>query len=217
MYLPLDLSSFNFLRVDFDYYAVSFEEGEDFFLEISTDGGLNYEVIENWVQGGTPDIIENVVQNVSINYSGVFTENSMLRFRCDASSNADDVYIDNVRIYGSCSEFSGSQTGALVDGGTKNGTLEENESSEELMSDIRIVPNPVRTGQQITIYLEVSREISGTVRIFNNSGQILSEYTHQMDIGRNELEVGVERLPSGVYFVEVSNEQERLIKRLVIQ
>ena len=96
----LNLSAYSELRVDFWYYPVSFDNAaEDFWLQISTDGGLNFTTVEEW---NLTDEFENddFYGGDCPFLAGPFTSNTQLRFRCDASGDADDVYIDVVDVYG---------------------------------------------------------------------------------------------------------------------
>ena len=92
----LDLSSYAEITVAFSYYAVSFESGEDFWLQLSTNGGSSFSTIQSWSQGS--DFINNARENESVVIPGPFTANTQLRFRADATADADDVYIDDVAI-----------------------------------------------------------------------------------------------------------------------
>jgi fibronectin type 3 domain-containing protein len=88
------------LRVQFWFKAVSMENGEDFFLELS-DGGTSWEVIGNWARGtdfnnNEFNFIEVIVDSSSV--STLFAADNSIRFRCDASGNGDDVYIDEIRV-----------------------------------------------------------------------------------------------------------------------
>ena len=95
----LDLTVYQEIEVSFTYYAVSMDNAnEDFWLQLSTDGGSNFTTVEEWNEGD--EFVNNVRYFETVSISGPFTTNTQLRFRCDASGNADDVYIDDVEIVG---------------------------------------------------------------------------------------------------------------------
>ncbi|MEQ8822307.1 MAG: hypothetical protein RLY93_18890, partial [Sumerlaeia bacterium] len=78
---------------------VSMESGEDFWLQYSSNGGSSWTTVGSWAQG--TDFSNNAFYSESVvidSASQSFTSNAKFRFRCDASNNADDVYIDEVRI-----------------------------------------------------------------------------------------------------------------------
>lgn len=84
------------IEVTFSFYPLSMESGEDFFLEMSTDGGSNYEIAQSWVSGF--DFENKQYYHVESTITGEFTDRTRLRIRCDASSNADRIYLDNISI-----------------------------------------------------------------------------------------------------------------------
>jgi hypothetical protein len=70
---------------------------EDFWLQISTDGGSNWTTVEEWNQGD--EFVNEQFYPDSVIITGfTLTNNTQLRFRCHASGNADDVYIDEVMV-----------------------------------------------------------------------------------------------------------------------
>ena len=96
----LELSDYRELEVSFSYYARSMDNNnEDFWLQISVDGGDNYETVEEWNHGDEFENDEFYFSEVLIS-DIAFTDETRLRFRCDASANSDWVYIDEVIISG---------------------------------------------------------------------------------------------------------------------
>jgi hypothetical protein len=91
----LDLAAYDEVRVDFWYYPRSMETNEDFWLQISTNGGSNFTTVEEWDRG---DEFENgSFYPDSVTITGyTLTDQTQLRFRCDASGNSDYIYIDEV-------------------------------------------------------------------------------------------------------------------------
>jgi len=68
---------------------------EDFWLQISTDGGSNFSTVEEWNWGD--EFVNDQFYPDSVIITGyTLTNQTVLRFRCDASGNNDDVYIDEV-------------------------------------------------------------------------------------------------------------------------
>ncbi len=91
-----DLSGVDSIIVDFTFYPQSFEGVEDFWFQISSDGGSTYTNYRTWVNN--IDFVNNIRGFESFVISGPFSANTKFRFRCDASGNNDRVYIDDVRI-----------------------------------------------------------------------------------------------------------------------
>ena len=95
----MDLTGYTQLRVTFSYQAVSMESGEDFVLEYADGGSGGWQVIGTWVSG--TDFNNNSIETdgVIIDSSQYnFTSDGKIRFRCDASGNSDDVYIDEILV-----------------------------------------------------------------------------------------------------------------------
>jgi hypothetical protein len=95
----LDLSLFVEAEISFSYFPVGMESNEDFFLEISTNGGSNYSIFQEWNSG--VEFSNNNRYNETVMITGfTFTSNTVFRFRCDASGNNDHIYLDDIVIRG---------------------------------------------------------------------------------------------------------------------
>jgi len=93
----LDLSTIDTLHLSFLYQAVGMEIDEDFFLEISNDGGVTFTVITEWNSG--IEFINNVVYAEQVQITApLLTVQTVLRFRCDGTINSDEVFIDNIHL-----------------------------------------------------------------------------------------------------------------------
>lgn len=92
----LDLSPYNSINVNFSYIAVDMETDEDFFLEISDDGGNTYSIVREW--NADTEFVNDTRYNESVTIDGMFSEKTVIRLRCDASANGDEVYIDDIVI-----------------------------------------------------------------------------------------------------------------------
>ncbi len=124
----LDLSAYNSLVVNFNFYPNSMENGEDFMLEISTNGGSSYTTIQSWTSG--VNFTNGVWYTDEVIIDGItLTGNSMLRLRCDASANGDQIYIDDVKVEG-CGVAEGN-SGSRIDN-----------SQVPFVDNIKLYPNP---------------------------------------------------------------------------
>jgi len=94
----LDLSAYDSVTVDLSYIVNSFENTENFWLDISDDGGSSFTSVQSWVLN--TDFSNNLREAGSATVNGPFTITSQLRFRCNASNNGDQVYIDDIVISG---------------------------------------------------------------------------------------------------------------------
>lgn len=95
----MDLSGYDQVKIDFWYFPVSFDNNrEDFWVQISTDGGATYTTKKAFVYtvdftNGNFYYAEVIIDDV------LLTDTTRVRFRCDASGNYDDVYLDEIRIW----------------------------------------------------------------------------------------------------------------------
>ena len=95
----LDLSAYAEATVSFSYITNSFDSSvEDFFLEVSSNGGASYALMEEWNLGD--EFQNNQRENTSVTISGPFSATTRFRIRCDATADGDQVYIDDVVISG---------------------------------------------------------------------------------------------------------------------
>jgi beta-glucanase (GH16 family) len=95
----LDLQAYARLKITFSYVTIYFSGAEDFLVEFSADGGVSWAVAGDFVHGsdftnGVPEYALLLMDDAAFD----FTSNVNIRFRCDASGNTDDVYIDDVVI-----------------------------------------------------------------------------------------------------------------------
>ena len=93
----LALSAYSEIIVEFAYQVINFNANEDFWLQISTDGGVSYTTVQAWTVG--TDFNNGEIKYESVSITGAtLTDQTRIRFRCDASGNGDDVYLDEVRV-----------------------------------------------------------------------------------------------------------------------
>lgn len=107
----LNLTSYDELTLDFSYDAVSMDNAnEDFWLQYYD--GSQWITVASWAR--SIDFNNNTFYTESVTISSrnyTFPSNASVRFMCDASGNADDVYIDAITISAS-SPVGGSQNQA---------------------------------------------------------------------------------------------------------
>ncbi|MEM9722582.1 MAG: sialate O-acetylesterase, partial [Bacteroidota bacterium] len=97
----MDLSSYSEVKIRFSFFVVQFEAEEDFWLQVSTDGGNTFQTVDTWQLGVDFSNGERHLEEVSI--SGPFSDQTHFRFRCDASGNRDYLFLDEIELSG-CEE-----------------------------------------------------------------------------------------------------------------
>ncbi|MCB0598447.1 MAG: T9SS type A sorting domain-containing protein [Lewinellaceae bacterium] len=216
----LNLASYDELTVNFTYVPVSMDNSnEDFWLQVSTNGGSSYTTVEEW---NLNDEFQNDVRYFeSVVIPGSFSSNTRLRFRCDASGNSDWVYIDDVEILG-CAN------GALVDPGdgpklvgVKSADLEvdaphahDSHADVQPLTAMKLFPNPVTNELTVSFILPDAMPVQLFVTDLN--GKVVNRQPLNGDAGRQEAKVDASRMAPGVYFVHLVSQGAKLTKKFVV-
>lgn len=204
----LDLTTYDELLVEFGYYPRSMDNSsEDFWLQISTNGGSTYTTVEEWNRG---DEFENDnFYSDAVTIAGPFTSNTRLRFRCDASGNSDWVYIDDVTISG-CSGSSGNMViNPNEDQNNNDISVHTGISMENQMT---LFPNPV--SHELTIAYDVATDENVQIYILDFTGKILQSI--QTVGGVNQSRISVSDLNAGYYMVQLIAGGERMNQQFVV-
>jgi Zn-dependent metalloprotease len=156
-----NVTSYNTLEVDFWFIMVSMETNENFFVEYFNGSG--WQIVANFVQGS--GYVNNTFYHAVVTISSssyTFPTNAQIRFRCDASGNSDDVYIDEI-------EFRGTASGAeLAKGGNAlSATLALPESFELKQN----YPNPFNPTTTIVFSLPQESEVA--IKIYDINGSLV--------------------------------------------
>lgn len=99
----IDLTPYTSVDITFDFTTVNLSGSEDFFIEFSNNSGGAWSTVANYVVGtdfNNNTIYNNVTVSIVNGGSFTFTATSRFRFRCDASDNSDQVFVDEVLIEG---------------------------------------------------------------------------------------------------------------------
>ena len=200
----LDISAFGRVKIDFAFYSFSMEKDEDFWLMYHD--GTQWRILKEYVAGNDFENDRFYEASFTINASELpFVNNSRFRFQCDASTNADQVYIDAVRItgYPHGSRVSEWEDESYIRSAERQIVSDGLSKHREKLS---FYPNPAY--DQIRIdsdYEEISVEIlnlNGVRELFTNSGG-----AHVIDVGH---------LTSGVYIVRISAGEDIQTQKLII-
>ncbi len=185
----LDLSEYEELTVNFNYYARSMDNSnEDFWLQVSTDGGSSFTTVEEWNRDD--EFVNNQRYFESVVIAGSFSTTTQLRFRCDASNNSDFVYIDDVEITG-CSTNSSSR---LAQPSPTEGNETQIQNVEEEI-EVSVYPNPVSDILNVSVGSDAEKEIS----IYDVTGFLV----HKEHVSKTTASVNVTALSQGVYFATI--------------
>ncbi len=193
-----NLSGYNQVEVTFYFYSYSMENGEDFFLRFYN--GTNWSTVASWTSGSSfsnNNFYSATVTLDSSNYN--FATNSQFRFQCDASTNADHIYIDQVTIKG----INGARS-------IRNNEITYINSLNDMkdMGDVILYPNPVKGAN---IYINKSYELNPSYRIVNMLGQTIETGTTTNGI------INVDKLKAGLYIIEFTDTEETVTQKFIKQ
>jgi subtilisin family serine protease len=213
----IDLSTYSELTVDFSYYPRSMDNSnEDFWLQVSTDGGSTYTTVEEWNRDD--EFVNNQRYYDSVIIPGPFTANTRLRFRCDASGNKDWVYIDEVVISG-CTSGAGPTNNNIDQPNTDQvdqTTMVENNVIEatEPITNVNLFPNP--TSNLLTVRFSTTDAMTIQIAISDLSGKVLQMRQLNTDAGFQEIEIDASRLNGGIYLMHIISAEGKVSKKFVV-
>ncbi|GAA0872818.1 hypothetical protein GCM10009117_19650 [Gangjinia marincola] len=210
-----DVRAYDNVSVEFYFYAYSMENGEDFWVQYYD--GSSWRTVATYARG--TNFENNTFYTATVNIpsaSYAFPSNARFRFRCDASANADQIYIDQVSIRGTANTANATNSIAVL-GGTN---VYDTTSTTFLEEDVTISPNPASHLAKITMGLDVEGDaIDVTMNIFDVRGRLVMAKAYT-NITTNQLtdDVDVSSLESGVYLVKITSsngmiETKKLIRK----
>lgn len=196
------------LTVNFSYITVSFENGEDFWLQISTNGGSTYTTVGDYNAG--TQFTNGVRQSASVVIPGPFTSTTRLRFRADASADDDVVYIDDVVITGCHLQNKGDVTADRDN--PVAATLEEDTNG---LSNVAIQPNPAT--EVFHIRLDAAEAADVSLQCIDLTGRVVMEQHTKVEKGKNRFDLPVSGLMNGVYFLQLRSGAEAIVQKVLVQ
>ena len=198
----INLANYNEITVSFKFRTVSFENGEDFWVQLSTNGGTSYTTRATYVAG--TGFANNTVYSVNVVIPGPFTSTTRVRFRADASDDDDALYIDDVVI-----------TGCVVAAREEEANASIINNSVEAISAVNIYPNPVADA----LYIDYLLAESGTVEIsvLDLQGRVIEKKSQDLQEGMQHQAYDTQNLAAGTYLLMVSNNGQRSVKRFMVQ
>lgn len=198
-----DISSYDEIDIEFYFYANSMENGEDFWVRFYD--GSSWNTVAAYASGSNFNngTFYNATVTISkTNYN--FPTNAQFRFQCDASANADQVYIDQITITAKSSGAGISTFDAVALGGGVQTFAGDN--GVEIDGFI-IYPNPVLN----MLSLQRTDDFEASYSITNLLGQTIMQGT----LLNNQ--INVSSLANGVYLISVGDEEETMIKKFIKQ
>jgi len=205
----LDLSSYEYIEIDFSYITRSMDNAsEDFWFQISNNGGQSYTTIEEW--NLNDEFVNNVRYTGNVSVQGPFGSNIRLRFRCDASTNYDWVYLDDINIIG-CAYGMGI---SFTEDAPSEKNYSNSISKKNIDNVLQIHPNPAI--DQIMVQYESGVLGKDSAIIMYNSAGIKMEF---IKVNRQEkmISIDVSNFVNGIYILQLQTEHSVLNKKFIVQ
>ena len=211
----LDFGDVGGIDFSFSFVPNSMENNEDFFLEVSGDGGNSFTIVEEWNSG--IEMSNNIRQNVTVNIPGnLLSTSTVLRIRCDASANSDRVYIDDVHI-----EICGQTLAENDDNGLKaalplTGIITSNGGSSSTIlntSSFAVFPNPA-IDFLILSFKDYAGRTMTKVDILTNHGTLMASHSLA---GQTQARIDISKLDYGQSYIilMVADDGEYFVEKIV--
>lgn len=202
-----DLAGLASVEVNFYFYPNSMESGEDFWLRYNDGSG--WQTVATYTSGTSFNNNSFYTATVTLDAgSFLLTNGAQFRFQCDASGNADRIYIDEITITGNATSGSNASDGAISTI-EEVMTIQRFDAPDDDEYDVKIAPNPASDIINVTAEEEI-KEVS----IFSVDGKLLM---HRVYEGTERVTMKVSDLPTGMYLVSVLTVEERNTERVVIR
>jgi len=194
----LNTSGYDQVEVEFYFYAYSMENGEDFWVRFNDGSG--WQTVATYASGSSFNNNTFYVATVVLDASQYnFGSGTDFRFQCDASANADQVYIDAVTITG---VNGGSNRQNTIDplhiATADRGLVDLDSRDVEPM----VFPNPAADVLNIQSTLDVD-DSAASYQILSAMGRVVQTG----ELQRNQVDIST--LAPGAYVVVISVEGER--------
>ena len=209
----LDLSGFEDITVDFNFLPISMENGEDLWLQISNNGGSSYTTVATWASNDGFSNGTREFENVYI--PGPFSADTRLRIRCDASGNADRIYVDDVEITGcSVDGFISPIGGNQVVAQPSENARQPQAEIVEGISKLNLFPNPAT--DRLTVSYEISTATTVQIVVTDLTGKVISRQESDVEAGSQAAKLQLNNMNSGIYLLQVISEDSRMMKKFVV-
>lgn len=202
----LNLAGYEEVTIDFSYFPRSMENGEDFWLQASTNGGSSYQTLATWASG--TDFTNNVREDQTIVITGTFTSNTRFRFRCDASGNSDYIYIDDV-------DISGCLNGARM----SNEDLVNNQAETPAtpgLGKVTLFPNPASDVLNVDYIFQLDMDAQIQMYVTDMTGKQLRQQQWTATEGKQRQTLDVSQFAPGIYMLHLINGEERVTQKFVV-
>ncbi|WP_372793550.1 T9SS type A sorting domain-containing protein, partial [Lutibacter sp.] len=209
-----DVSAFDTLEIKFNFYSSSMEAGEDFWL-LYFDGST-WQTIQAFVSG--IDFNNNAFTEATVTISSAtsnFPTNAQFRFQCDASSNSDNIYIDNVIVTANAGLAAKNSFKTIF-----SKTINNFEDNFKEIEDLEFYPNPASNNTLLRTEIDVEDDIVDVqITIVTLQGKLVKSF-EMKSLKKEYIEqnIDVSNLKSGIYFVNITSTKGlNITKKLMVK
>ena len=203
-----NVSAYSQLDINFYFYPNSMENGEDFWVRYYD--GSSWSTVAAYASGSNFNNGTFYVATVTINSASYnFPTNARFRFQCDASANADQVYIDQVTITASSGALASASPLATierVDSPIRPDVLASQELGDPAADGLQVFPNPA----QDVITVRSDREIQ-SIRVISTTGQVL----RNIQAANFNERIDLLDLSPGIYYLLIEMDGEMVPQKFV--
>ena len=129
-------------------------------------------------------------------------------------------YLVKVQGYNNATNASGQYTLTIQIGSTtfrmnQDGTQQTiSGSTEESLSNVNIYPNPANS--MVNLEFNATQSGQAQIRFIDQMGRVAQTYYQTTTAGNNLMNLDINSVPAGVYFVQMISNEQTITKRLVI-
>jgi len=202
----LNLAGFEEVTISFNYIAESMENGEDFWLQASVNGGASYQTLVTYARG--TDFQNGTREFETVTITGTFTSNTRFRFRNDASTNNDRIYIDDVDISG-CANGARMSNEELL-------AAPETTSKVPSLAQVALFPNPTSDVLNVDFIFGQSFDAQVQVYVTDITGKTIQQLQWTATNGKQRQTLDVSQFAPGIYMLHLISGEERVTQKFVV-
>lgn len=185
-----DASGYDQVKIDLVFYPYGMETGEDFWIRFYN--GSSWQTVATYASGTNFNNNTFYTATVTLNKADYnFSSGAKFRIQCDASANADQVYIDQVVVTG-INGNARTEGSSITSLGAPVNTDTESSLEFETAMELNLYPNPATT----VLNVELLNETTCIGRIIDATGKQL--WTAEIEAGANV--ISLDQLPAGMYY-----------------
>ena len=92
--------------------------------------------------------------------------------------------------------------------------VEVEETPSENISKVKLYPNPAF--DQVNLEIASLNEQATTFMVFDVNGQMVQQFTKQIEAGTQTQVLSVDQLNAGVYYVNIIQGEQRIVKKFIV-